>query len=222
VAEPHWATFDCYGTLVDWETGMGRAIRSVVPDRAEEVLRTYYQMERMVEHERPFRRYRDVLAVALDRAAKALGVRLNPGDEQVLATTLPDWPVFPDVGPALSALREDGWKLAILSNVDEDLIAGTRERLPVPFDGLVTAQEVQSYKPDHGHWRRFREKYGVPPERHVHVARSYFHDIQPARALGLRAVWINRSNDPDDPALASAVLPDLAGLPETLRRLAAG
>ena len=222
MAVARWATFDCYGTLVDWEAGMSRAIRSVAPDRVEEVLRTYYRMERMVEHERPFRNYHDVLAVALDRAAKAVGVRLNPGDEQVLAKTLPDWPVFPDVGPALSALRADGWKLAILSNVDEDLIAGTRERLPATFDGLVTAQEVESYKPDHGHWRRFREKYGVPPERQVHVARSYFHDIQPARALGLRAVWINRSNDPDDPALASAVLPDLTGLPDTLRRLAAG
>jgi 2-haloacid dehalogenase len=215
-----WATFDCYGTLVDWENGMRQALETIVPgDVARSLLEHYYEIEKEVQAERPFRSYRDVLAETLRRAAARMGVALAPGAEHVLADTLPGWPVFPDVGPALQALREAGWKLAILSNVDRDLIAGTLRVLPVPFDDVVTAEDVQSYKPALNHFLRFREKNQVADERWVHVARSYFHDIVPTSQLGIQRVWINRDAETAPAPLATVVLPDLRDLTPTLQQL---
>lgn len=215
-----WATFDCYGTLVDWEKGMRQALETVIPgDVSRSLLEHYYEIEKEVQAERPFRSYRDVLAETLRRAAARMGVALAPGAEHVLADTLPDWPVFPDVGPALQALRAAGWKLAILSNVDRDLIAGTLRALPVPFDDVVTAEDVQSYKPALNHFLRFREKNQVADERWVHVARSYFHDIVPASQLGIQRVWINRDGETVPAELATVILPDLRDLAATLQQL---
>ena len=216
-----WATFDCYGTLVDWETGMASAIRTIARNQ-QGLLRAYYEIEAMVEAEAPFRRYHEVLAETLRRAARQEGVTLKPGAESVLADTLPDWPVFADVRPALTRLRESGWKLAILSNVDRDLIAGTQRRLAVPFDDVITAEEVRSYKPGLAHFQRFRERRSPSDGGWVHVARSWFHDIQPAGTLGIPSVWINRGGETRDPAPATAVLADLTDLPATLARLASG
>jgi 2-haloacid dehalogenase len=216
----HWATFDCYGTLVDWQNGMRQALETVIPDDvARSLLAHYYEIEKEVEAEQPFRSYREVLAETLRRAAARTGITLAPGAEHVLADTLPDWPVFPDVGPALQTLRAEGWKLAILSNVDRDLIAGTLRVLPVPFDDVVTAEDVQSYKPSLNHFRRFRDKNQVADENWVHVARSYFHDIVPASQLGIARVWINRDGEEAPAPLATVVLPDLRNLAPTLQQL---
>jgi len=205
-----WVTFDCYGTLVDWRAGIARGIDAVAPGESERLLPIYYRHEAAVQAER-FRSYRQVLTQALRRAAEEAGVRLGAGAESVLPDTLPTWPVFSDVGPALSRLREAGWKLAVLSNIDPDLFAGTRQRLPVRFDAVVTALDVGSYKPAPGHFIRFRHTY--QPQVHVHVAQSWFHDIVPAHQLGISAVWINRVGESDDPSIAVAVLPDLRDLP---------
>ncbi len=215
-----WVTFDCYGTLVDWDRGMAQAIESVASGQARRLLARYHQLEPQVEAERPFRRYRAVLAESLRRAAAQEGVPLPLGGEAVLADTLPTWPAFEDVGPALLALRGAGWKLAILSNVDRDLIAGTLTRIPVSFDVVVTAEDVQAYKPALAHFRHFQESARVGISDWVHVARSYFHDIVPASRIGIRRVWINRGGDRDDPSVASAVLADLRRLPATLDALA--
>jgi 2-haloacid dehalogenase len=214
-----WATFDCYGTLVDWHAGIAGAVESIAPGRGADVLAAYHRHEPVVEAEQPFRRYREVLREALSRAAAELGLRLDGGAEDVLGATLPSWPVYGDVGPALGALRAAGWRLAVLSNVDLDLIHGTAERLPVEFDLIVTAEEVRSYKPAPGHLRRFRERTGALPAAWVHVAGSMFHDIVPARAEGVRGVYITRTAEKEDARDASAMLPGLRALPAVLDAL---
>ena len=214
-----WATFDCYGTLVDWLGGMRAAISRVASGHVEELLHAYHEREPMVQAEQPFRRYRDVLAETLTRAAAAERLTLAEPGASVLADTLPDWPVFPDVGPALEDLRTAGWRLAILSNVDDDLLAGTRHRLPVPIDLAVTAEQVRAYKPAEAHFAAFRDR--AAPDAWVHVAQSTFHDLIPARQLGLPRVWINRLGEPDAGGAADAVLPGLGGLAEAVERVAA-
>jgi 2-haloacid dehalogenase len=218
-AGQRWATFDCYGTLIDWETGMRRALETIVPGNTSQLLEQYYEIEKQVEGEQPFRSYRNVLAEALRRSARSTGVVLASGAEHVLANTLPDWPVFPDVGRALSGLRAAGWKLAILSNVDRDLIAGTARHLPVSFDDIITAEDVRAYKPSLNHFHRFREKHQPADENWVHVARSYYHDIVPASQLGIRRVWINRSRETAPERLATVELPNLLTLASTLQQL---
>jgi 2-haloacid dehalogenase len=215
LAGGRWVTFDCYGTLVDWLAGMRAAIASVAPDDAGRLLAAYHEEEPKVQAE-GFRRYRDVLAEALTRATAREDVALAPGQEQVLGDTLPDWPVFGDVPEALGRLRDDGWRLALLSNVDDDLVAGTIPHLGVPIDAVVTAERVGSYKPALGHFDTFRAEQA--PDHWVHVAQSLFHDIEAVAPMGLPSVWINRQGEPD-PGLATATLPGLRELPETLRRL---
>ncbi|GAC1679834.1 MAG: hypothetical protein PVS3B2_21800 [Candidatus Dormibacteraceae bacterium] len=128
--------------------------------------------------------------------------------------------MFADVGPALSKLREDGWKLALLTNCDRDIIALTRKRLPVPFDAVVTAEDVATYKPNIAHFRQFASS--ISPQKWIHVAQSYFHDIKPTSELGITRIWVNRQREGDDPSLASAVVGGLAELPSAVRRLVPG
>lgn len=210
-----WLTFDCYGTLVDWRTGIARAIDSVAPGESARLLSVYYRREAEVQAE-VFRLYRNILDEALSRTAAEAHVTMAPGREHVLSESLPTWPVFADVGPALRQLRDEGWKLGILSNVDRDLFARTREQLPVPIDAVITAQDVGSYKPAPVHFLRFLETY--QPATHIHVAQSWFHDIEPAHRLGIQSIWINRLAEPNDPSIAVAVLPDLRELPQTVGR----
>jgi 2-haloacid dehalogenase len=211
-----WLTFDCYGTLVDWRAGIAQGIEAVAPGESARLLPFYYRHEAEVQRE-PFRPYREVLSESLRRAAGEAGVPLGEGADHILPDTLPRWPVFADVGPALSVLREAGWKLAVLSNIDPDLFAGTRQRLPIRIDAVVTALEVGSYKPATGHFVRFRQTYR--PQLQVHVAQSWFHDIVPASRLSIPTVWINRLDEPHDPSIAAVVLPDLRELPAAVSRL---
>ncbi|HEY6378193.1 MAG TPA: HAD family hydrolase [Candidatus Dormibacteraeota bacterium] len=215
-----WLTFDCFGTLVDWRHGIGTTAELLFPGRGAELLDAYNRAEPALEVEAPFRRYREVLTEGLRRAAAELSLPLNEDDAPALAATIPFWPVFGDVAEALAACRADGWRLALLTNCDRDLIALTRRRLPVPFDAAVTAEDVGAYKPDHAHFRRFEAAFDVSRDRWVHVAQSHFHDIRPAHALGIRRIWVNRLGEAHDPSLADAVLPDLSTLPSAVRRLA--
>jgi 2-haloacid dehalogenase len=216
---PRWVTFDCFGTLVDWRHGIATSAELVAPGQGGRLLAAYGRHEAAVQEQHPAMRYREVLAETLRRACAEEGIRLTDDDEPVLATTLPYWPVFPEVGAELSALRAAGWNLALLTNCDRDLIALTRRRLPVPFDVVVTAEDVGAYKPALAHFEHFRSAHRPPAGGWVHVAQSYFHDIRPAGQLGIPRVWINRLAEPDDPALASAVQPDLQGLAGTVARL---
>jgi 2-haloacid dehalogenase len=195
-----WATFDCYGTLVDWNAGLSAALGD------PSLLARYHELEPVVQSESPALRYREVLR----ETARRLGVDADP------AETLPDWPVFPDVRAELEAARSRGWRLAILSNSDRDLIEASIEAIGVHFDRAIVASEIGSYKPAHRHWEAFAEKTGKLPD--VHVAQSHFHDVVPATALGVATVWINRLGEHAEPQ-PTRELPSLEGLADTLEEL---
>jgi 2-haloacid dehalogenase len=215
-----WATFDCYGTLVDWEGGFRDAFRSLWPDAdADALLRTYHAVEPRIQAEGAGLTYRAVLGQALKEAAADAGLELPPGKEDALAESLPAWNPFPEVPAALADARDRGWKLAALSNTDPDLLTASIAAIGVPFDLRITAAEAGSYKPAAGHWERFFADTGADRSRHVHVAASLFHDIEPAQRLGLTAVWINRLGEVSELERA-AELPDLRELPDTLERVA--
>jgi 2-haloacid dehalogenase len=154
-------------------------------------------------------------------AAAGAGLAVPPGEEEALARALPGWEPFPEAPAALGELRRRGWRLGLLSNCDRDLIAASARRLDVPFDAVVVAEDVRSYKPAHGHWERFLAQTGAAPDRHVHVAGSLFHDIAPARALGITCVWINRAGGDGEP-VPDRELTDLRRLPDLLDALVPG
>ena len=190
-------TFDCYGTLIDWESGICQAFvqaaaaHGVALDRAA-VLRAYAELEPVVEAQ-AYRSYREVLTETARRVAARLGWALAEERAGFLAASLPKWQPFADTNPALERLATAGYRLGILSNVDDDLLSGTIRRLSVTFDLLVTARQVGSYKPAHNHFLTARTRIG--PQRWLHAAQSYFHDVAPARALGIPVAWINRKSE---------------------------
>lgn len=209
-----WASFDCYGTLIDWDGGVRAELARVFgDDRADELLVRYHELEPSLQSSGELT-YREVLTESMRR----LGA--PAGEEHGLAESLPGWRAFPEVRAALEALRARGWKLAILSNTDDDFIAASQVQIGVPFDEVVVAQEIGSYKPDHRHWQEFFARTRAPREGHVHVAASLFHDVVPATELGLVSVWINRLGETADAgASPTRELPDLFELPETLAEL---
>jgi 2-haloacid dehalogenase len=220
VAE-RWATFDCYGTLVDWMGGIRSALERLWPNAdASGMLELYLRIEPTVQEGRAIP-YREVMAETVGAIAVTMGLPLYRADRDAIGDSLPGWPVFPEVPASLAELRERGWRLAILSNTDPDLLAASVEAIGVPVDERITAAEAGSYKPAHGHWDRFFERTNAAREHHVHVAASLFHDIAPAAGLDLLAVWINRMNETSDLPRA-AELRDLAGLPDCLDGLIPG
>lgn len=208
-----WATFDCYGTLIDWNGGIGRELERLFgPNEAGEKLRLYHELEPEIQRADPSRSYREVMAIALDR----LGA---PADEHdALACALPEWEPFLEVRAALEEARARDWRLAILSNSDRDLIDASVARLGVPFDETIVASEICSYKPAPAHWEEFFARTGADRDGHVHVAASLFHDIAPATMLGLRTVWINRLGERAEPQ-PDVELKSLDGLADALDML---
>ena len=202
-----WVTFDCYGTLIDWNGGIRAELARVFgEERADEQLERYHQLEPELEADGT-RSYREVLTEAMR------GLGAPDGEEEALARSLPQWRPFPEVPEALAEAREQGWSLAILSNTDRDYIDASIARLGVPFELAIVASEIGSYKPALGHWRAFEERVGRAPD--VHVAASLFHDIGPANELGLPSVWINRLGERPGPE-PTKEQPDLANLAATL------
>ena len=214
-----WATFDCYGTLVDWNAGIGAELARLLGDEdVDGRLELYHDTERRIQREQPTTRYREVMALALAELASRAGAELPADERDALGRSLPDWPLFPEVGDALTEARERGWTLVVLSNTDRDLIDASLREIGVPFDGAIVASEVGSYKPAHGHWHAFYESTGADRDRHVHVAQSHFHDIAPADQLGIQSVWINRRGEQREPP-PTRELRDLTGLAEALDEL---
>ncbi|TMC80906.1 MAG: HAD family hydrolase [Chloroflexi bacterium] len=214
-------TFDCFGTLIDWRHGIRTTGELLFPGRGQDFLDTYIALEAEVESEGSFKRYRAVLTETTRRAAKRLEVELKPDDATALVSTIPYWPPFDDVGPALGELRKQGWKFALLTNCDRDIIALTQRRLPANFDAVVTAEDVSAYKPSPAHFRLFQSTFASSASAWIHVAQSYFHDIQPTHELGITRIWVNRQGEKDDTSLADAVIRGLAELPAAIGRLVA-
>jgi 2-haloacid dehalogenase len=212
-----WATFDCYGTIVDWNAGIGGELaRLFGEERRDALLAAYHRIEPQVEHDGALP-YREVLARTLDRVAQEAAVDLPEAQRDALGRSLPGWPVFSEAPAALAEARARGWKLALLSNTDRELIDASIAAIGVPFELAVVAGEIGSYKPAHGHWQAFARQVDGPIA-HVHVAQSHFHDVVPATELGIPVIWINRLGETGDPP-PTRELPDLTGLADTLDQL---
>lgn len=190
-------SFDCYGTLIDWEGGISAAIAEAarmagVDVRAGEIMRAYLQVEPTIQAAE-YRSYRDILGEAASKTARLLGWAVDPRDAGFLAESLPTWKPFADTNSALEKLKAAGYRLGILSNIDDDLLCATVGHFTVDFDLVVTAESVRSYKPAHAHFLRARES--LTGSRWLHAAQSYFHDVEPACELGIPVVWVNRNED---------------------------
>ena len=190
-------TFDCYGTLIDWEKGIRNAFHNAIlktggdPGLESKASEAYEEEERRVEKEKPHILYRDVLSKTSLAVARKIGWNLPEAESTFLARELPNWTPFPDTNPSLAKLARKH-TLAILSNVDNDLLSRTVRRFTSPFEIMVTAENVRSYKPAFGHFEEARRIIG--DRSWVHVAGSQYHDIEPAVKLGIKAVWVNRKN----------------------------
>ena len=209
-------TFDCYGTLIDWEKGIVAAFQREAARLgrvldAEAIVAAYHAEEPAVESE-AYRPYRGVLTKTAQRVASRLALHIEPDRAGFLAESLPQWPPFADTNAALERLVKR-YRLGILSNVDDDLLAATRRLFTVRFDLIVTAEQVGSYKPSHGHFLEARWRAGEA--RWLHAAQSYFHDVLPASALEIPVAWVNRKQEQPDaggplPTLEVADLTELA------------
>ena len=213
-------TFDCYGTLIDWEAGLGAAFREVLDAHAvahdqEDVLVRFARYEAAAEGG-PYRRYREVLAAGLRGVAGELGFEPTPEEVERFSRSVEDWPPFPDSTEALRRLKRR-FRLGVLTNCDDDLFAASNRRLAVDFDWVITAQQVGSYKPSERNFEVLVDRVGLPQDRIVHVAQSLFHDHAPAKRLGFTTVWIDRRHGrpgsgatPPADAQPDATFPDMA------------
>ena len=213
-----WATFDCYGTLIDWNDGIRAVLAGIWPDDdPDALLASFHDVEPGLEADGT-RSYREVLRHAVAQVATTRGLAVPNGAEAALADSVPSWKPFPEVSGSLGQLREDGWRLAILSNTDADYLDASLRSIGVPVAARVVASDIGSYKPAFAHWETFFRRTGADRARYVHVAASLFHDVQPAAAIGLPCVWINRLGESSEIPRAGE-LRDLSGLPATLERL---
>jgi len=213
-----WATFDCYGTLIDWNAGIRAALAGIWPhEDPEALLASYHEAEPRLEADGT-RSYREVLTRAVVEVGAARELAVPDGAGASLADSVPSWRPFPEVPASLGRLREDGWRLGILSNTDADYLDASLRSIGVTVDERVVASDIGSYKPAFAHWETFLRRTGADRAGHVHVAASSFHDIEPAAALGLPCVWINRLGESSQIPRA-AELPDLSELAATLERL---
>lgn len=216
-----WVTFDCYGTLIDWERGITDALLPFLPEQIDRraLAARYIAMEAEFEAE-GYHLYRDVLDRVGRRVLRSLDAAIPESAASPLPPSLAEWETFPEVPAALRSLVERGRLLAILSNVDRDLLELSIGRIGVRPDLAITAEDCGSYKPAHGHWLRFLERTGAAKERVVHVGASQYHDMRPAAALGLRSIFIDRHGEPLETS-PTRVLRDLSTLPDVIDELAA-
>ena len=209
-----WATFDCYGTLIDWNGGIRAELARVFGEADADLnLSRYHELEHVLQAD-GLRTYREVMTDAMLR----LGA--PPGEEGGLADSLPSWQPFPEARAALEEARGRGWRLAILTNSDPDLIETSKALIGVPFEETVVASQIHSYKPAHRHWSEFYARTNADPARHVHVGASLFHDIAPANELGIPSIWINRLDERAHP-VPTRELRNLSPLADTLDELVA-
>lgn len=219
-------SFDCYGTLIDWEAGIGAVLRSWADRRGldlttEELLVAYADCEAHAEERNPSDPYPRILARAMQQLGALLGAEVTTSDAQALATSVPDWPAFPDSAEALRRLAQR-FSLIILSNIDNASFAASNERLGVQFDAILTAEDIGSYKPSPRNFEALEahiDAAGIPRHRLLHVAQSLFHDHVPAKVRGMSTVWINRRHadpgwgatpDPQQPVTPDWVFTSMA------------
>jgi 2-haloacid dehalogenase len=216
-------TFDCYGTLIDWESGLLSALRPVLQSHAkdlsrEQILQIYAQLEPQAQN--PYRRYADVLAEVVRGFGERLGFEVSEDEAQRLPQSVKDWPPFPDTVRSLEKLKAR-YKLAIISNTDDDLFAGTARHLKISFDEVITAEQAKAYKPSEAPFRLALERLGLSQDRVLHVGQSIYHDVLPAKSLGIATALVFRRGHGATRAVEGEpdlVVPDL----KTLAAVACG
>jgi 2-haloalkanoic acid dehalogenase type II len=215
-----YLTFDCYGTLIDWRTGIESSLLAAIGDvgiKGQALLEAYVAAEK--EEESTYKKYREVLRKTAISMSGRLGVDVTEEAARKFAASVPSWPVFADTAEFLREMGMRGYKRYILSNVDTDLLEETIRNHGLEVDGFVTAEEVGSYKPNTGHWLRFMKKTGAGKEEILHVAQSIYHDIIPTNEMGIASAWINRYDERmPEGAQPLFVSDSLAHLAETLDR----
>jgi 2-haloacid dehalogenase len=213
-------TFDCYGTLIDWEAGIAAGLRRVLEPRGvtidEDTLLERYARQEAALEAGPYLRYRQVLAESLRRVGRELGVDITDEEAAEFGGSVGDWPAFPDSAEALARLAER-YRLGVITNCDDDLFAASNRRLGVEFEWIVTAQQSRSYKPSRNNFGLAFLRIGLPRDRILHVAQSLFHDHVPAKQLNLATAWIDRRRSragfgatPPATATPDLDVPDLA------------
>ncbi len=190
-----WLTFDCYGTLIDWESGIVNAVRPLLAASGRNVsddgiLELYAAIEAR-EEAGPYRPYREILETCMRRMAARLAVSLDDHQAQAFVNTIGNWPPFPDSVNALARLKRR-YKLGVISNIDDDMFAQTSKLLGDPFDTVITAQQAKSYKPSANNFKLALDRIGEPAAKILHCAQSLYHDVAPGNALGFATVWVDR------------------------------
>ncbi len=220
-----WLSFDCYGTLIDWERGICNTVSEVLDAHGlhkedAEILELFAEVEPRVQNSSGFMEYRSVLHCVMEVMGREFSLDLSEAEKGCLAESLPNWPVFEEVSGALEELKSRH-KLAIISNIDDDLFASTARALGVDFDVVVTAQRARSYKPNLRNFQIARKLMGVDTSKWLHVAESLYHDIAPANQLGIASVWVDRPGRGGGTRISDAipdvVVPDLAALAKIMR-----
>jgi 2-haloacid dehalogenase len=204
-----YLTFDCYGTLIDWRTGIENELRKALGNvriGGQELLDSYVSAEK--EQESSYKKYREVLTLTAASLSGRLGVKVTPEAAREFAGSVPRWPAFQDTRRFLHEMGVRGYKRYILSNIDNDLLEGTIHASELEVDGFVTAEDVGSYKPNPGHWLRFMEKTGAGKSEILHCAQSLFHDIAPTQTMGIASAWVNRYGEKLDRSLEPSVICD--------------
>ncbi|MBI4089093.1 MAG: haloacid dehalogenase type II [Candidatus Levybacteria bacterium] len=216
-----YITFDCYGTLIDWEGGIRKALERLSEKNRFNLDLTnisdkYIQAELEVEAEQ-YRKYHEVLQLSAKKLLNQMGFDISDKDALEFADSIYNWQPFPETHDVLAELKQKGYKLIILSNIDNEIIKRSIELIGIDFDGVVTAEEVGSYKPAHGHWQEMLKRFNAQKEEVLHVAASYIHDIIPAKEQGFDAIWINRNSEqPTREIKPDLKFKDLRPLPENL------
>jgi 2-haloacid dehalogenase len=192
-----YLTFDCYGTLIDWKTGIEKELTAALGEMrlgGQDLLKAYGAIER--REEASYKKYREVLRRSALSMSKELGTRVSDEAARGFAASVPNWPAFPDTAKFLREVGSRGYKRYILSNVDNDLLEGTIKSNHLEVDGFVTAEEVGSYKPGIAHWMEFLRRTGAAKDEVLHVAQSIYHDVIPTQQLGIASAWVNRYAEP--------------------------
>ncbi|MEG4443877.1 haloacid dehalogenase type II [Microcoleus sp. AT9_B5] len=192
-------SFDCYGTLIDWERGILPALKQLLSNREidfsdEGILELFAEFESELENQNNYIRYRDILQKVVKKFGQKFDFAPTETERNCLVDSVKNWQPFPDTVAALSALKQK-YKLAVISNIDDDLFAGTAKHLKVELDWLITAEQVRSYKPSTRNFEIALETMGIAPAKLLHVAQSVYHDIVPAASMGISTVWVNRRHD---------------------------
>ena len=219
-----YITFDCYGTLIDWEAGIKEALKKLSEKNGftldlNNISDKYIQAELEVEAEQ-YRKYHEVLQLSAKRLLKQMGFDISDEDAFEFADSIYNWQPFPETHDVLAELKQNGYKLIILSNIDNEVIKRSIKLLEIDFDGVVTAEEVGSYKPAHEHWQEMLRKFNAQKEEVLHVAASYIHDIIPAKEQGFDTIWINRNSEkPTKEIRPDLELKDLRPLPNSLPKI---